>query len=221
MVQPGRKGTRFDVTSELRSVKRLLTVHRGLYVQYFKNSGSDAVHDRNRESRGGGKKLLVPRGTTIKIGKFENGFLARRAADAIHMHRRPASATKPARPYSDEFVYAPALGTYMECLKRVYVLDLGSQSRSIVRQAERDLRRNVDDFLKRNGLPVRDFRGDWRLLDGSLPPGLLKKVEQLVRKEFDALRKHYAKARRKGRSGAAQTARRLSPRGRARPRGPS
>lgn len=194
MTQPDDDKNPFDVTAKLRSVEHLLTVHRGLYVQYFENRGADPVYDRNGESRGRGKQLVEPGGTTIKIGKFENGFLARRAQDAIHMHRRPASVANPPTRYSDEFVYAPALGTYLECLKRIYVLNLGSLPKAIVRRAEQDLRTDVDAFLTNHGLPVRDFLGDWRLLSEPVPADLLPMVDAWVRSEFERLRARYSAA---------------------------
>jgi hypothetical protein len=178
----------FDVTSELRSVERLLAVHRGLYVQYLENSGAEPIYDRNR----GGKLLVRPGGTTIKIGKFENGFLARRSQDAVHMHRRPADMTEPHKPYCEEFGYAPALGTYMECLRRVYLLNLGSSPKEVVRRAEKELRTDVDKFLRSRGLNVENSRGDWRLVIES--GDIQGAVDAWVRSEFNTLSARYAVA---------------------------
>ena len=177
----------YDVTNELRAAERLLTVHRGLYVQYLKNRSRNPVYDRNGEARGGGALLIPGRGTTIKIGKFEGGFLARRAQDAIHLHHRPAAVMDPPQPHNEEFVYEPALATYMNCLVRIYLLDLGSPARAVVREAERELRQEMNAFLRGKDLPVQSFRGDWRLLIGRVPADLLENVDEWVRSAFKTL----------------------------------
>jgi len=107
------------------------------------------------------------------------------------MHRRPASETKPQEPFGDEFIYPPALGTYMECLKRIYVLNFGSLSKGRVRQAEDDLRKHFNQFVKKNRLSVQNFLGEWRIFVGSVPENFLGAVDAWVCCEFNDLGVQY------------------------------
>jgi hypothetical protein len=147
-----------DFTSMIREVEPMLTVHRGLYVQYLTNKSDRAVYDRN----GKGKLIIPKRGRTIKIGKFEGGLLARRTADAIHMHRRPQTKVPPH--HNNELLYAPELGTYIDCLSFIVVLDMGSPPKKQVRAAEGQLRERLNQFLRNEGISVANFRGDYRIL---------------------------------------------------------
>jgi hypothetical protein len=174
----------FDVTRELKACDALMRVHRGLYVQYFENDDGSAVHDRNGEHRGRGKMIVASGGASVKVGKFQNGFLARRAEDALHFHRRPAEGVTV--PYSDEFIYAPENYVYLNCLKRVWLLDLGCPSPEQLKKAERQLIVRLNEHLGRSN--VQDFRGEWRLLKRRPSPEWLSELAEWVSAEFVALK---------------------------------
>ena len=182
--------TSFDATQQLKQASGLLGVHRGLYVQYLVNNEITPVHDRNGERTGSGKAVIRPNGKTVKIGKFVNGLLARRADDAIHFHRRPPD--EPPRPYDDQFIYPPDLGVYAECLVLIVVLDLGSPTKVLVKEAEQKLKGALDLFLGSKNLRVQDRRGDYRILLDDPGEDFAERILAWAERVFHDLQTEYA-----------------------------
>jgi len=173
-----------DFTEKLKELRPMFAVHKGVFVQCFRNDSPHPIHDRNGERRGAGKLLIRPRGRTIKIGKFVGGFLGRRNEDAVHMHPRPAAAAAP-------FPMAP--GTYLDCLELILVLDLSALADDLVTQAEDSLRADLDHFLDSRRISVEDRRGDWRLL--TQPRAVLvSALDSWVREEFTQLQQRFLAA---------------------------
>lgn len=169
----------------LRAAGPMLSVHRGLYVQYFFNDSDQDVHDRNGERHGRGKKVIPSGRWTIKIGKFINGLLARRAEDAVHLHRRQQGDTR--APNGQEFLYPPELSTYLDCLVSLIVLDLGSPPKEDVTVAENQLRNRLDRFLDERGLQVQDRNGDYRILETDPGPQFQSDLEEWATGTLSAL----------------------------------
>lgn len=158
----------------------LCRLEKGLYVHLLYNSSQASVHDRN----GKGKCLIHPSGSTIKVGKFENGIIRRRSQDADHFHESPV----PGVANGNEGVAAPAApGTFARCLRLALVLDLSKQEIVQVRSAEKMLKHELRNFIADQKLAVQDHRGDYRLL---LEPGsadLSARLEKWARASFTAI----------------------------------
>jgi hypothetical protein len=134
------------------------SAERGVYILYFENSSADPVFDKN----GKGKLVIPAGGASLKPGKFEGGFIARRRQDADHLHRTPG----------DQFG-----ATFKQCLRLALALDLSGRSTEVTRATEQVLKEAVDAFII--GPPrllhaAGSRRGDWRHLTGNLPLDALR-----------------------------------------------
>lgn len=154
-----------DVSSHFRP--RVRRLERGLYLLYFENDGVQPVYDKNRNFSTGGTGTLVihARGASLKPGKFEKGFIARRRQDAHHLHRGRKEQVGP---------------TFAGCLKLALVLDLAEHRDGVAaaRQGERVLRNKLDAFIAREDFAHSDAtrRGDWRRLNARIPVRTLELV---------------------------------------------
>ena len=168
------------------SAEPWLALEKGVYVHYLHNEHDDPVHDRNGEKEGKGKLLVHPRRGTVKIGKFESGLLKRRSEDAHHMHRRSPTPTGNAG--GAAHIFDPAPGTFADCLRFAFVLDLSSHDgQQVVRDAEASLRRQLDEFLAEQSVEVQDRLGDYRLLTRETAPPFVERLEHWARTALETV----------------------------------
>jgi hypothetical protein len=162
--------------------QRIRSIDRGVYVHYLENHHDHPVHDRNGERVGKGTLLMQPGLGAIKFGKFEDGLIRRRSDDARHMHRRCPSLTR-----SGVRVFDRAPHTFGDCLRLALVLDLTDYAVSIVREAERALRKHMRHFLEYNRLSVENHRGDYRVLNVPAPGALVNTLTRWAERVFDEI----------------------------------
>jgi len=140
----------------------LKEIKNGLYCLVFINSSTSPIRDKNKKNIPHpflGKIVIPPKSTSIKFGKFENGFFNRMKQYNKHFH----------------YECDPRREIFSDVLFSAYALNLdetqGSNSNIIAsRIYEQYWNQLIHKFLIENGLlsPSQNIRSEYRTIETDL-----------------------------------------------------